>query len=129
MESEGFTEDEQRLVENLRAKYSSRVDVTKQADQDGGAAQQLQHQAQHQDAPPLGEIAAQQAAAEAGAVASVRLCSLCNGSGRVPETYNHRVLEVCAWVDAHATRVPACGGRPLPLPWVRVDGRVQMPLH
>jgi len=78
-----MNDEDQRLVESLRLKYTTRSDVGKQADQGGGGAPSSDSTA-----------AASTDAPAAPALTSVRNCTLCEGSGRRQETYNYRVLDV-----------------------------------
>jgi hypothetical protein len=78
----GASDDDVRLVERLRAKYSQRADV-------------LQHdQGSGQGAPAPAGPGSEAGGAGEQSAAHVRVCGVCHGEGRTQTVYNHRVLQV-----------------------------------
>ncbi|KAI8471334.1 MAG: hypothetical protein J3K34DRAFT_520572 [Monoraphidium minutum] len=112
METLQLSTEEHRIVEELRAKYSSggaaaaRDAVAGRGAGGAGAADQ--------DADGATRAARSAAAAAGGAdtAVEVTLCPVCHGSGRVTESYNHRILErACDHCGGQGVLLPAGAAR------------------
>lgn len=89
-----LTPEEQQLVDRLRAKYRHGCDTSGEAlaDQDAAAAARAAaEQAEH--APVQAGRDSSVPITHGSGVANVSLCPVCQGGGRVAETYHHRIIE------------------------------------
>jgi DnaJ-class molecular chaperone len=118
MEGLHLSSEEQQLVDSLRAKYSGQSRDVQSAE---GSGDQDVVQSGSTGAAPQSVLAA--GCCDGGGVAGVTLCPLCQGSGRVTETYHHRVLErACDHCDGAGVMMAADVQRDMGVPAIRQAG-------